>query len=706
MNQRKETNPEENQHHDGDNVLDDDEDDMNTFASPDWNEEPRAASAVTPTRSIANAKNSLDDSELYLDEDEDDFDASDVPRPKFAAQPMALHDDSYGNNASSHHDAEDWPREYNEQDSRYDDPQHDQEYYDDTHPSNNYDDQYYDPNYPHDGQYYDGHYDEHDDGGDGTYYDPQHPNNDGYSHDDYNDGQEQHPEQWNDDQYQQDPYYNTTEEEDPYYHDPQPPPEMARSAQDDEKYRLEQEKMGKERQEAAQRRHSARRFIWLIVACCLILIVLLIVGILALRKNDDDPTDRSVNATAATTRRPTTLTRPISNTTKTAPTSSPIKVVAPTVPTATAAPPVPTVPLQASVRLDLIGGTDLLNDFSNATLAESCALFLADHVAEATDMDCLVVNQELVQRDFRTRIRFRRALRRVAEQPALRVEILATALVPMTTTSTPTTTTPPAFDTDALVRLMQRPQASQAFVTILTNSEDGAFTSVTHIVLAEDMVLDDGSMADATSPTISPAPTPPLEPLSIPTVNAPSDGTTGSFPVDSGSTVAPTPLGGGGGGSAVLSPPPPPTNPPPTTPFPTASPTVPVDIRTKLEQTIGSDKFDTILSNPYNKALAWIETADPMSMTAYSPNLVQRFIAAYFYYATSILRDWASCGPHDTETSCTYLQVTDMNPLTIVEVPDSTRWLSSMDECSWVGVECDLTTAQIKKIELCTCSDH
>jgi hypothetical protein len=306
------------------------------------------------------------------------------------------------------------------------------------------------------------------------------------------------------------------------------------------------------------------------------------------------------------------------------------------------------------------------------------------------------VNQQLVQRDFSSRIR--RTRRSVAEQPALRVEILATAHVP--TATSPTLQSSP-FDTETLVRLMQRPQASQSFVTILTNSEDGAFTSVTHIVLAEDMVHDDGSSSvNATSPTISPAPTPtlPLEPLSIPTVNAPTVETTTSSPVGNGSTVAPTPLGG----SVVLSSSPPPTNPRPTTPSPTTSPTTPVDIRTKLEQTIGSDKFDTILSNPYNKALAWIETADPMSMTAYSPNLVQRFIAAYFYYATSMLRDWASCGPHDTDTSCTYLQVTDMNPLTIAEVPDCTRWLSSMGECSWVGVECDSTTAQIKKIELCT----
>jgi len=99
-------------------------------------------------------------------------------------------------------------------------------------------------------------------------------------------------------------------------------------------------------------------------------------------------------------------------------------------------------------------------------------------------------------------------------------------------------------------------------------------------------------------------------------------------------------------------------------------------------------------NSPYKKALNWILYDDPAQLTPDQGNLVQRYLAGYFYFATTTKSTYRSCGaPSDpTNTSandCTWLQrVTLDNPPQYNGVA-STAWLTNTSECTWAGLLCD-----------------
>lgn len=103
---------------------------------------------------------------------------------------------------------------------------------------------------------------------------------------------------------------------------------------------------------------------------------------------------------------------------------------------------------------------------------------------------------------------------------------------------------------------------------------------------------------------------------------------------------------------------------------------------------VAKEKLDD-LSSPYHKALNWIIFDDPMALTPESPRLTQRYLAAYFYYATSAKNPWTSgCNPpQDGENEfCAYRYVQENSEETRLK---GKRWLSNADECDWAGVVCD-----------------
>ena len=114
-------------------------------------------------------------------------------------------------------------------------------------------------------------------------------------------------------------------------------------------------------------------------------------------------------------------------------------------------------------------------------------------------------------------------------------------------------------------------------------------------------------------------------------------------------------------------------------------------IRETVERVVGSEVLN-ITSSPYSKALRWMTLSDPLELLPEDPQFIQRYVLAYFYYATTEKEPWYSCNPpQDEETKlCTYSEVTGVLPEIVrSQQKGSVRWLSEADECEWVGVECD-----------------
>lgn len=127
-----------------------------------------------------------------------------------------------------------------------------------------------------------------------------------------------------------------------------------------------------------------------------------------------------------------------------------------------------------------------------------------------------------------------------------------------------------------------------------------------------------------------------------------------------------------------------------------------------LERALGS----TTLERPiYAQALQWIITNDPAQLNPLnSSNIVQRFLAAYFYYSTSAestataaagagsdsLPPWNACGPPadpwKDSSLCTY-QIEQYD-----EPTTSYKWLTNASECQWAGLFCDYN-GQVRQVE-------
>ena len=117
-------------------------------------------------------------------------------------------------------------------------------------------------------------------------------------------------------------------------------------------------------------------------------------------------------------------------------------------------------------------------------------------------------------------------------------------------------------------------------------------------------------------------------------------------------------------------------------------------IRAQVERAVGRD----VLSNPespYVKALDWITFKDPQQLTPEDPNLIQRYTAAYLYFATTVDGPWRSCNPPEDPwndpAQCIQDRLEDGRPLLLdvyTSYPSSS-WLSTANECDWAGIKCD-----------------
>jgi len=128
-----------------------------------------------------------------------------------------------------------------------------------------------------------------------------------------------------------------------------------------------------------------------------------------------------------------------------------------------------------------------------------------------------------------------------------------------------------------------------------------------------------------------------------------------------------------------------------------------IGIAEQIERLVGSDVLKDE-NSAYSKALDWITFEDPMEVTVEDFNFLQRYIVAYFWYATTAESPWLSCNPPtgDETKSCFYQKLVSSFPLQYDPVP-WIRWLSESNECQWAGVVCD-DLDQIRAIEISKCS--
>jgi hypothetical protein len=144
----------------------------------------------------------------------------------------------------------------------------------------------------------------------------------------------------------------------------------------------------------------------------------------------------------------------------------------------------------------------------------------------------------------------------------------------------------------------------------------------------------------------------------------------------------------------------------PSEPSPTPAPTTireSLGIEPTIELIVGSELLDDPES-PYSKALHWITFDDPQELSPADPNLIQRYTAAYLYFATTVDGPWRTCNPPknpDTDSpDCVYKKLVNLFPESFEDKP-SKAWLSSADECDWAGISCD-GQMQVRTVDLGT----
>ena len=79
-------------------------------------------------------------------------------------------------------------------------------------------------------------------------------------------------------------------------------------------------------------------------------------------------------------------------------------------------------------------------------------------------------------------------------------------------------------------------------------------------------------------------------------------------------------------------------------------------------------------------ALEWLINNDSMHLCPSDQNLIQRFVAATFYFSTGG-DNWNECGRNDSGKK--------RNDEGASKCEDGEKWLSPNPECSWFGIECD-----------------
>lgn len=117
-------------------------------------------------------------------------------------------------------------------------------------------------------------------------------------------------------------------------------------------------------------------------------------------------------------------------------------------------------------------------------------------------------------------------------------------------------------------------------------------------------------------------------------------------------------------------------------------------IREVIEGILGDDNETLVdMVSPYRKALEWVTYDDPSEPLPQDSNFLQRYMAVYLYYATSMEREWAWCAPPisaNDSIECTFeISVSENRGDNEAFAKNGNRWLSKLHECSWVGILCD-----------------
>ena len=92
--------------------------------------------------------------------------------------------------------------------------------------------------------------------------------------------------------------------------------------------------------------------------------------------------------------------------------------------------------------------------------------------------------------------------------------------------------------------------------------------------------------------------------------------------------------------------------------------------------TIVSEDPDDLLnqsSDAIRKALEWIIDEETLVLPTNQSGIMQRFILAHFYFATSTNGAWRTCSPPLQNDTCSLTKK---------------RWLTRTTECTWAGVIC------------------
>mmetsp|Transcript_4088 Transcript_4088/g.11614 ORF Transcript_4088/g.11614 Transcript_4088/m.11614 type:complete len:437 (+) Transcript_4088:224-1534(+) len=133
-------------------------------------------------------------------------------------------------------------------------------------------------------------------------------------------------------------------------------------------------------------------------------------------------------------------------------------------------------------------------------------------------------------------------------------------------------------------------------------------------------------------------------------------------------------------------------------PNPTMPPTLPcgmpdVERRGQISATIATvSKVEDLnkADSPQNMALDWLLNKDDMYVCPEDGNLVQRYVAAVFYYS-SIGDGWLQCSAPGDLDNPDSIEKANANCNIEVDSPDvggTDAWLTPVSECQWGGLAC------------------
>lgn len=119
------------------------------------------------------------------------------------------------------------------------------------------------------------------------------------------------------------------------------------------------------------------------------------------------------------------------------------------------------------------------------------------------------------------------------------------------------------------------------------------------------------------------------------------------------------------------------------------------DAQSIIEEFIGT-KLLQDSQYPYAMARDWIIITDPLHVTPADATFLQRYVAAYFYFATTQVGSWSHCGNSSDQTQSPMCSMPvfqsptcSMPPVNKQTYKISISWLSSNSECNWAGIKCD-----------------